>query len=133
MSQYAQIAWDEYHSFKDYVGITCNICNNTPETEEWVVNRSDPVRIYGHKQKKKKLFSASESENLMSLMIIGDQNLFNSSTKDKSKAIHRLHSVVIIHIKRGYIEYCVQFWGPHKKTLSCWSESREGWQSWQRV
>lgn len=55
MSQYAQIAWDEYHSFKDYVGITCNICNNTPETEEWVVNRSDPVRIYGHKQKKKKI------------------------------------------------------------------------------
>lgn len=48
MAQYAPTGWDEYHSFKDYVGITCNTCNNTPEVGEWVVNRSDPVGIYGH-------------------------------------------------------------------------------------
>lgn len=50
MSWNAQTGWDECHSFKDYDGITCNICDNTSEVGEWVVNRSDPVGIYGHEK-----------------------------------------------------------------------------------
>lgn len=52
MSQYAQTVWDEYHSFKGHVDIIHNICNNTPEVGEWVVNKSVPVGIYGLTKKK---------------------------------------------------------------------------------